>query len=319
MLAYRHAFHAGNHADVLKHAVLVAVLRHMNLKDKAWRLIDTHAGAGAYDLAHVHARQHAEFEQGIARLWEVPGLPPLLADYVVQVEAVQREASGSSQITAGRATQPDGPTGAPQPGEPPGTGDRTERILRFYPGSPVITRALMRPQDQMRLHELHPTDHGLLLKRFTGDRSVQVLHSDGFAGLKAHLPPPSRRGVLLIDPSYELKRDYPATFDAVKEALTRFAECVVLVWIPQITDREAQALPQRLARVAQTQGKRGWLHAQLTVARPNDRGFGLLGSSMLVINPPHTLQTQLAQALPVLVQRLGQYDGAGYHLDAQTV
>jgi len=287
LLAYRHAFHAGNHADVLKHAVLVAVLRHMNLKDKAWRLIDTHAGAGAYDLAHVHARQHAEFEQGIARLWDTPGLPPLLADYVAQVKAVQPDAALQSE-------------------------------LRFYPGSPVITRALMRPQDQLRLHELHPTDHGLLLKRFAGDRAVQVVHSDGFAGLKAHLPPPSRRGVLLIDPSYELKRDYAATFDAVKEALARFAECVVLVWIPQIADREAQALPQRLARVAQNQGRRGWLHAQLTVARPNDRGFGLLGSSMLVINPPHTLQAQLAQALPVLVQRLGQYDGASYRLDAQT-
>jgi len=285
--------------------MLVAVLRHMNLKDKAWRLIDTHAGAGAYDLAHVHARQHAEFEQGIARLWDVPDLPPLLADYVAQVRAVQRggqtPALHESQVEA----QASGSLEA-------------DRALRFYPGSPVLTRALMRPQDQMRLHELHPTDHGLLHKRFAGDRAVQVLHSDGFAGLKAHLPPPSRRGVLLIDPSYELKRDYPATFDAVKEALARFAECVVLVWIPQIADREAQALPQRLARVAQAQGKRGWLHAQLTVAQPNERGFGLLGSSMLVINPPHTLQAQLAQALPVLVERLGQYDGASYRLDAQT-
>jgi len=285
--------------------MLVAVLRHMNLKDKAWRLIDTHAGAGAYDLAHVHARQHAEFEQGIARLWDVPDLPPLLADYVAQVRAVQRggqtPALHESQVEA----QASGSLEA-------------DRALRFYPGSPVLTRALMRPQDQMRLHELHPTDHGLLHKRFAGDRAVQVLHSDGFAGLKAHLPPPSRRGVLLIDPSYELKRDYPATFDAVKEALARFAECVVLVWIPQIADREAQALPQRLARVAQAQGKRGWLHAQLTVAQPNERGFGLLGSSMLVINPPHTLQAQLAQALPVLVQRLGQFAGASYRLDAQT-
>ena len=305
MLAYRHAFHAGNHADVLKHAVLVAVLRHMNLKDKAWRLIDTHAGAGAYDLAHVQARQHAEFEQGITRLWEVPGLPPLLADYVVHVKAVQREGQTTALHESQVEAQASGSLEA-------------DRALRFYPGSPVITRALMRPQDQLRLHELHPTDHGLLLKHFAGDRAVQVLHSDGFAGLKAHLPPPSRRGVLLIDPSYELKRDYPATFDAVKDALARFAECVVLVWIPQIADREAQALPQRLARVAQAQGKRGWLHAQLTVAQPNERGFGLLGSSMLVINPPHTLQAQLAQALPVLVQRLGQFAGASYRLDAQT-
>jgi 23S rRNA (adenine2030-N6)-methyltransferase len=291
---------------VLKHAVLVAVLRHMNLKDKGWRLVDTHAGAGAYDFTHGHALRHAEFENGIGRLWEAPDLPPLLADYVAQVAVAQHRLAPSGAVRAGPEAQEAGSS----PTRPP---------LTRYPGSPELVRSLMRPQDQLRLHELHPTDHESLARRFAGDRAVQVLRSDGFAGLKAHLPPPTRRGVLLIDPSYELKRDYPATLDAVKDALTRFAECVVLVWIPLIADREAQALPQRLARVAQAQGKRGSLHAQLTVAPPNDRGFGLLGSSMLIINPPHTLQEQLAAALPVLAERLGQFAGADHRLQADQV
>ncbi len=283
MLAYRHAFHAGNHADVLKHAIVVAVLRHMNLKDKGWRWVDTHAGAGDYDLLHGPAQKHAEFSQGIGRLWGSPHLPPLLADYLAQVA---------------RHHGPD---------------------LARYPGSPCLVQALMRPQDQLRLHELHPSDHALLAQRFAHDRAVQVSRSDGLSGLRAHWPPPSRRGVLLIDPSYELKSDYPAVLAAVKEALTRFAEGVVLVWIPQIIDREAQALPQRLGRIAQTLGRRGWLHARLTVARPNERGFGLLGSSMLVINPPHTLPAQLEAALPVLAQRLGQFEGASHLLETHLV
>jgi 23S rRNA (adenine2030-N6)-methyltransferase len=294
MLAYRHGFHAGNHADVLKHAVLIAVLRHMNLKDKAWRLVDTHAGAGAYDLTHGQAQKHAEFEHGIGRLWGATDLPALLADYVEQVgAAVAHEPShGSAQVAPG---------------------------LRIYPGSPLLARHLMRAQDQLRLHELHPTDHEALAMRFRGDRSVQVSRSDGLTGLRAHWPPPSRRGVLLIDPSYELKSDYPAVLAAVKDALTRFAEGTVLVWIPQIADREAQALPQRLGKAAENLGRRGWLHARLTVARPNERGFGLLGSSMVVINPPHTLQESLTRALPEMARRLAQFEGASHLLEAHVV
>lgn len=280
MLAYRHAFHAGNHADVLKHAVLVAVLRHMNAKDKAWRLVDTHAGAGAYALHGEQAGKLGEYRQGIARLWDEAALPPLLDDYRAQV----------------RAANPDG-------------------ALAVYPGSPCITRGLMRPQDQLRLYELHPSDHALLAQAFEGDGQVLVQRGDGFAGLKAQLPPPSRRGVLLIDPSYEIKTDYAAVVAAVREALTRFAECVVLVWYPQLELRESAQLPQRLKAVADTQAKKGWLHARLTVAEPNARGFGMLGSGMFLLNPPHTLAAQLREALPWLARRLGQYAGATHRLE----
>ena len=280
MLAYRHAFHAGNHADVLKHAMLVAVLRHMNLKDKAWRLIDTHAGAGAYGLRSEHTQKHAEYKQGLARLWQAPALPPLLADYLAQV----RLFNPNDELTQ-------------------------------YPGSPHFARALMRPHDELRLFELHPTDHALLAEAFAGDKAVRVAPTDGFAGLKACLPPPSRRGVLLMDPSYEIKTDYAEVVSATREALTRFAEGVVMVWYPQIELRESAQLPQRLKAVAQAHAKKGWLHARLTVAEPKERGFGLLGSGMVVINPPHTLMPALRAALPVLVRLLGQFAGAGQTLE----
>jgi 23S rRNA (adenine2030-N6)-methyltransferase len=280
MLAYRHAFHAGNHADVLKHATLVAVLRHMNAKDKAWRLVDSHAGAGGYALHADHAQKHAEYKQGIARLWQAPDLPPLLADYLAQVQAFN-----------------------------------PHEELSLYPGSPRIARALMRPQDQLRLFELHPTDHGLLAESFAGDRQVMVQLADGFGGLKSQLPPPSRRGVLLMDPSYEIKTDYAAVVVAAREALTRFAEGMVMVWYPQLDLRESAQLPLRLKAVADALAKKGWLHTRLTVAEPNDRGFGLLGSGLFIINPPHTLKGQLHAALPVLVRLLGQFGGAGHRLE----
>ncbi len=281
MLAYRHAFHAGNHADVLKHAALVAVLRHMNLKDKAWRLVDSHAGAGAYALHAEQAQKLAEYKQGVAKLWQAPALPSLLADYVAQVRVFNPFDE-----------------------------------LKQYPGSPRFARALMRPQDQLRLFELHPTDHALLADNFAGDRQVAVMHADGFAGLKSQLPPSSRRGVLLMDPSYEIKTDYAEVVNASREALTRFAECMVMVWYPQVDLRESAQLPQRLKAVADTQAKKGWLHARLTVAEPNDRGYGLLGSGLFVINPPHTLMAALREALPVLVRLLGQYAGAGHRLES---
>ena len=283
MLAYRHAFHAGNHADVLKHAVLVALLRHLNQKDKAWRLVDSHAGAGAYALHADHAQKNAEYKQGIAKLWpssNVLALPPLLADYLAQVQAFN-----------------------------------PHEELALYPGSPRFARALMRPQDQLRLFELHPTDHALLAENFAGDKQVIVHKADGFVGLKSQLPPPSRRGVLLMDPSYEIKTDYAEVVTAAREALTRFAEGIVMVWYPQIDLRESLQLPTKLKAIAETQAKKGWLHTRLTVAEPNERGFGMLGSGLFIINPPHTMLPALREALPVLVRLLGQYAGAGHRLE----
>jgi 23S rRNA (adenine2030-N6)-methyltransferase len=274
MLAYRHGFHAGNHADVLKHLVLVQLLQHLNTKDKGWRCIDTHAGAGGYALEGEQAQKRAEFRDGIGRLWGRSDLPPALADYVARV----------------RPFNPDG-------------------SLRQYPGSPAFAHALMRPQDELHLHELHPTDHRILASYLGTERGVQVTMDDGYAALKRELPPPTRRGVVLIDPPYELKTDYPKVLAAVREALQRFADGSVIVWLPQLQLLEAAQLPQRLKSAA-APAKKGWLHARLTVAPPLERGFGLLGSSVFVINPPHTLAPLLRELLPWLARELAQFDGA---------
>ncbi|MDE2398436.1 MAG: 23S rRNA (adenine(2030)-N(6))-methyltransferase RlmJ [Burkholderiales bacterium] len=271
MLAYRHAFHAGNHADVLKHVVLVAVLRYMALKEKGFRLVDTHAGAGGYSLEGRYAQQGLEFENGIARLMARDDLPPAVADYV---ELVRRFNSGAK--------------------------------LAQYPGSPALAQMLLRNQDQMRLYELHPTEHKILASFLGATPGVEVHMSDGFGALKSQLPPPTRRAVVLIDPPYELAADYAKTLAALREALERFPEAVVIVWMPQLQKLEAAQLPKRLEASAQSGGRKGWLLARLTLAHADARGFGMLGSSVFVANPPHTLAATLQQTLPWLAEVLAQ-------------
>jgi len=271
MLAYRHAFHAGNHADVLKHTVLTAVLRYMALKDKGYRLIDTHAGAGGYSLEGRYAQQRHEFADGIARLWSRDDLPPAVADYVGLVR----------QFNGGGA-------------------------LAQYPGSPALALMLLRPQDQLRAYELHPTEHKILASFVGGAPGAEAAMSDGFASFKSQLPPPTRRAVVLIDPSYEIKTDYTRTLSALREALERLPDAVVVIWLPQLQLLESRQLPQRLKASAESQAKRGWLLAGLTVARADERGFGMLGSSVFVANPPHTLRALLQPALPYLAHALGQ-------------
>jgi 23S rRNA (adenine2030-N6)-methyltransferase len=280
MLAYRHAFHAGNHADVLKHLVLVHVLHRMATKDKPYTLIDTHAGAGGYALEGRHAQKKAEYRNGIGRLWGRTDLPQPLADYVKVV----------------RTFNPDG-------------------RLTQYPGSPAIASRLLRPTDPLHLFELHPTDYRTL-KSFIGRRPhTKVAMADGFSALKGELPPPSRRGVVLIDPSYELKGDYAKVLSAVRETLSRFAQAVVLVWIPQVQLIEAAQLPRRVQAAADAAAPRGWLHALLTVQQADAQGFGLAGSHVVVINPPHGLLEDVRPCLPFLVDVLGQFEGARFQLE----
>ena len=271
MLAYRHAFHAGNHADVLKHLTLVHLLQHLSQKDKGYRVIDTHAGAGAYSLGGRQAGLHREYEGGVGRLWDRDDLPPAVQAYVEQLHRFN-----------------EGPA------------------LRRYPGSPVLAQQLLRAQDQLRLFELHPTDHAKLAGRMRGDARVQVQVADGFTVLKAQLPPSTRRGLLLIDPPYELKTDYARVLGALREALSRFAEGMVLIWLPQVQLVEAARLPQRLKAAAVGVAPKGWLLARLTVQAPRERGLGLLGSLVFVANPPHTLAPALSQALPWLARVLAE-------------
>jgi 23S rRNA (adenine2030-N6)-methyltransferase len=275
MLAYRHAFHAGNHADVLKHTVLALVLHHMNLKDKGWRYIDTHAGAGGYSLQGDYAKKRAEFEHGIAVLMDKTDLPAPLAELKRLVLAFNGN-----------------------------------KGLIQYPGSPAIARALMRPQDQLRLYEMHPTDHKILDSYLGEVHGVEVKLGDGYASLKSQLPPTTKRGVVLIDPPYEIKTDYLRVLGALREALERFPDCVVILWLPQLQLVEAAQLPQRLKAAADAGAKKGWLNARLTVAQADARGFGMLGSSVFIANPPHTLHDDLQPVMPYLAQALAQFDGA---------
>ena len=276
MLAYRHAFHAGNHADVLKHITLTLVLRYMNQKDKSYRMIDTHAGAGGYSLEGQYAQKKGEYLQGVARLWERDDLPESVADYMALV----------------RQFNPDG-------------------MLEQYPGSPAFAQMLLRSQDQLRLFERHPTDHRILEAYLGEVRGAEVKDTDGFEGLKGQVPPSSRRAVVLMDPSYEGHGDYPKVISSLREAILRFPEGVYMVWYPQVSKLEAAQVPRRLEGLA----PKGWLHARLTVQQPDAQGFGLAGSGMFILNPPYTLHAQLLEVLPWLTEVLGQYDGANYLLE----
>lgn len=279
MLSYRHAFHAGNHADVLKHFVLVQSSRYLAQKDKPFWLVDTHAGAGLYALDTGYATQLKEYEGGIGKLWARPDLPDALADYVDLV----------------RACNPD-------------------NQLRFYPGSPWLALQTLRPQDRLRLFELHGSDSKILQENFADQgRRVSVTTANGFDALKALLPPPPRRALVLIDPPYETRDDYPNVIAALQEGLARFATGTYAIWYPQLARMEARQLPDKLKQLP----IRNWLHVTLSVRTPSEDGFGMHGSGMFVINPPWTLHKTLEDIMPYLVEVLGQDAGAGFTLSGE--
>jgi 23S rRNA (adenine2030-N6)-methyltransferase len=278
MLSYRHGFHAGNHADVLKHIVLVMLLRILTRKEKPVIVVDTHAGAGAYSFEQGFAVRNSEFRNGIGRLWERNDLPEAVADYVNLVHAVN----------------PDG-------------------VLRNYPGSPRIALDVLRPQDRLRLFELHSTEGLILAEQFAqAGRRVRVTDGDGFAGLKAVLPPPSRRGLVLIDPSYELASDYRAVVRALCDGMQRFATGTYAVWYPLLQRRESSQLPDKLRRAAGAD----WLDIALQVNAPSSEGRGLHGSGMFIVNPPWKSAEQMQGIMPWLTRVLAQNAAASFRIDA---
>lgn len=296
MFSYRHAFHAGNHADVLKHAALISVLQHLLQKDAAITVVDTHSGAGLYRLDGDHAQTSGEAADGFSRLAEYASqspIPEFLRHYLDVVQSFNH--AGSHNI---------------------------------YPGSPFITQRMLRAVDRLRLFELHPTDARLLeahIKQLDAGRQVAVLREDGFEGVRRLLPPPSRRGLLFCDPSYEVKTDYQRVAALLAEALKRFATGTAMVWYPVIPRPESRELPRRLKAVA-AKAARPWLHCTLTVksaalkadlqrADGSVRRPGLPGSGLFLVNPPHTLHATLRDAMPVLVAALGQDRNAGFTLE----
>lgn len=275
MLSYRHAFHAGNHADILKHLVLSLCLQHLNGKDKPYLVLDTHAGAGMYAIDSEQARKTGEYIDGIARLWNRLDLPAPMKPYIDALQA----ANGGLK-------------------------------LRRYPGSPWLAAHFARENDSLRLCELHSTDFALLRREFKdGGRRIKVEQQDGFEVMKAALPPASRRGLVLIDPSYEIKSDYPRVLAALKDGVKRFATGTYLVWLPFLPSIDARALPEKLRKLPGD-----WLQASLHVRAPATKGHGMSGSAMFVLNPPWTLKQALQDSLPWLTEVLAMDTKASWEL-----
>jgi 23S rRNA (adenine2030-N6)-methyltransferase len=286
MLAYRHAFHAGNHGDVLKHLVFVAVLRYLTTKATPLAVVDTHAGAGGYALDGRYAVRTGEAAEGIGALWPLADddtLEPMLRDYLDIV----------------RRFNPQG-------------------RLEQYPGSPAIALELLRRGDSLSLIERHTTDERLLRAFVAGQPAgrakARVRLADGFEAPAHELPSVSRRALVLIDPSYELASDYARTLAALRTCLVRMATATVIVWYPQLQTLASRQLPLRLLASA-ADAPKGWLHATLNVARAGRDGFGLGGSGVVVLNPPYQLGRQLRTALPRVVELLRRAPEAGFTID----
>jgi 23S rRNA (adenine2030-N6)-methyltransferase len=287
MFSYRHGFHAGNHADVLKHMVLVQLLEHLLQKDKPFWVVDTHAGGGIYDLTSGYATKSGEADTGIHTLWPMrrdKSIPEAVRSLIKQVAMLND------------------------------SGDD----LHWYPGSPQIAAQMLREGDHLRLFELHPTEIKLLEAHFASvKRGVSILGADGFASLRGCLPPPPRRGLVHIDPPYENKDDYRRVLQTLKDAVPKFNSGTYAIWYPEVARRESQQFPGQLKRLAADLPKVDWLHATLRVKGAGRDGVGLFGSGMFVINPPYTLYDKLAVALPWLVETIGQDEHAAYSLEAQ--
>jgi 23S rRNA (adenine2030-N6)-methyltransferase len=266
---YRHGYHAGNFADVLKHAALTRILLHLREKETPFRVIDTHAGAGLYDLTGEQAGKTGEWRGGIGRLWErPPGGEPgrLLAPYLDMVRA-----------------------------------ENLDGRLGFYPGSPLIVRSLCRTDDQMIFCELHPEERNSLRKHAKNDRRVKISELDGWTALKAFLPPPERRGLVLIDPPFEQEGEFERMEEGLVEAHRRFANGVYLLWYPVKNITEARDLTKRLQRLAIPK----ILQIEFHIEKPRADG-PLNGCGLLAVNPPWKFEAEMQailQALCVSLQR----------------
>jgi 23S rRNA (adenine2030-N6)-methyltransferase len=262
---YRHAYHAGNFADVVKHAALTLVLEHLRKKETPFCVVDTHAGVGCYDLKGTEAEKTGECEDGIVRLLNGPPLPPSLAGYSAALRKVNA----------------DWPK------------------LRYYPGSPRIAHALLRPGDRLALVELHPEDVRLLRRSFAGDPQVGVHAGDAYTALKALLPPKERRGLVLIDPPFEAKDEFRSIAKGLTQALRRWPNGIYAIWYPI---KDPEPVERFLGEIANLG------HSCFTAElfrHPPDDPLRLNGSGLLLINPPWKLDESLADLMPILADRLG--------------
>ncbi|MCM2680409.1 23S rRNA (adenine(2030)-N(6))-methyltransferase RlmJ [Echinimonas agarilytica] len=265
MLSYRHAFHAGNFADVLKHITQILCLEHFLKKDKAFTYLDTHSGAGMYELSASESQKTGEYLQGIAKLWELQQAPDAVEKYLEVVRHF------NSNID-----------------------------LDFYPGSPAIAHQFLRAQDNSHCFELHPTDANLLKQNLRHIRRSKVHTSDGYTGVKALLPPPSRRGLVFIDPPYELKTDYVKAIQAIEQGYKRFSTGTYCLWYPVVQRPYVHQIIDTLNSTA----IKNVLQVEWCLQADSD-AFGMTGTGMLIVNPPWTLKRELEVVMPFLEQHLG--------------
>lgn len=275
---YRHSFHAGNFADVMKHIVLTRIIEYLKLKEKAFRVIDTHAGSGIYALTEGDAARTGEWRGGIEKLLnaKIEGrTEELLLPYLLSVQA--QNGSGKPET---------------------------------YPGSPKITRYLLRKQDRMTAIELHPKDSKLLAKAFDGDFQTRVIELDGWLSLGAHLPPKEKRGLVLIDPPFEEPSEFERMVEGLQRAHGRWPGGIYALWYP-VKDRKAVA---KFHDALAQSGIAKVLRAELMIRGVSDEPR-LDGCGMIIVNPPFVLEAELREILPALAQFLGEDAEAGFMLD----
>lgn len=282
MLSYRHAFHAGNHADVLKHYVLFEVLSYFRKKDKPFWYIDTHSGAGLYRLDSLEAQKITEFEYGINRLYQSHQLGESLEQFKKHI----------CSIMPNMDTQ-------------------------CYPGSPWLAQSLINTTDYLRFYELHPKDYQTLklnMQHSPHAKRVRCFQQDGFQGILALLPPSPRRAVVLIDPPYENKHDYQQVIESVLAAYKKFPQGCYLIWYPCIN---SQHHTRKLVNQLESLFTDNFLRAELWVKQPQVNHFGMYGSGMFIINPSYTLPKILSSTLPELTTLLAQDKYAHHQLNYQ--
>lgn len=274
MLSYRHIYHAGNHADILKHLVASQVCRHLTKKDAPFFYLDTHAGIGLYELASDQAQLNQEYDTGISRLMSRSDLPEPLEQFIDIVKALN-----------------------------------PENELNLYPGSPMVVNHYLRQKDKMHLCELHPNDYPQLASLFPKKRVANVVKDDGFLAVKSMLPPPQKRGFVLMDPPYEVKKDYKQVVKALEEGYKRFPQGTYAIWYPVLNRRQADDL---LNDVAATK-IRNTLLLELNI-RGTETKRGMAGSGMIIINPPWTLEKEAQEFLPYLRDVLAEDADAHFQL-----
>ena len=280
MFSYRHGFHAGNHADVLKHCVLASIFEYLTQKDTGLMFVDTHAGAGLYDLRGDWANKRAEYLLGIGKIYDQTEAPPLVQRYLRIIRQIN-----------------------------------DQKELTLYPGSPWLAIQLARAQDRLRLFELLGAEvevlaHNLSQQRRLPPRTIKLEQRDGFAALKSVLPPPTRRALVLLDPAYENKQDYRSVVEALKEALERFATGCYVLWYPRVNRMQIEQMLRQIKRLPNLE----WLQVDLLISKPPQDQHGLFGSGLLVINPPYRLHAELQTGLPWLASKLGVDSHAQWNL-----